>query len=122
MQANDKIDVYTGCGVEKILGTDEVEEVVIRDAETGEYQELQVKAVFVEIGLIPNSGFVSDLVATNPRNEIIINDNNQTNIEGIWAAGDVTNIQDKQIIVSAAEGSKAALRVNEYLQVKNTTD
>ena len=119
VKANEMIDVYTCHGIEEIVGEERVEELVIRKRETGEYKNLSVEAVFVEIGLIPNSGFVDDLVATNERNEIIINDNNQTSVEGIWAAGDVTDIQDKQIIVSAAEGSKAALRVNEYLQVQN---
>jgi len=57
------------------------------------------------------------LVEINDRNEIVIDKNNQTSVEGIWAAGDVTDIKDKQIIVSSAEGAKAALRVNEYLQV-----
>jgi alkyl hydroperoxide reductase subunit F len=116
---NNQIDVYTSCGVEKIQGAEQVEGIVARDRDTGKYREVDLQAVFVEIGLVPNSGFVEQLVATNQRNEIIVNDNNRTNVEGIWAAGDVTNIKDKQIIVSAAEGAKTALRVNEYLQVNS---
>ncbi|GAB6138254.1 glutaredoxin 3 [Halanaerobaculum tunisiense] len=119
VRANDLIEIYTGYGVEEITGTEEVEEIVIRDTETGKYQTLSTKAVFVEIGLIPNSGFVDQLVNTNQRNEIIVDENNQTTVEGIWAAGDVTDIKDKQIIISAAEGAKAALRVNEYLQLNS---
>ncbi|MGM0501005.1 MAG: glutaredoxin 3 [Bacillota bacterium] len=116
VKANEEIEVYTGSGVDKIIGSEKVEAIKLRDRETGEYTKIEVQAVFVEIGLIPNSGFVAHLVETNERNEIIIDDNNFTGVEGIWAAGDVTDIKDKQIIVSAAEGAKAALRVNEYLQ------
>jgi len=114
---NNQIDVYTGCGVEEIKGAEQVEGIVARDLETGKYHKIDLQAVFVEIGLVPNTGFIDQLVATNDRNEIIVDDNNRTDVEGIWAAGDVTNIKDKQIIVSSAEGAKTALRVNEYLQV-----
>ncbi|MGM0509080.1 MAG: glutaredoxin 3 [Fusobacteriota bacterium] len=116
---NKKININTGYEIENIKGDDHVEEIEIRDIETGEYKNINVNAVFVEIGLIPNSGFLNHLIKINDINEIIINQKNETNIKGIWAAGDVTNIKDKQIIVSAAEGAKSALRVNEYLQLQS---
>lgn len=117
VKSNDKIDIYTCNNIEKIKGQEKVDSIVIRDNNTGKIREINVSAVFVEIGLTPNSGFVSELVSTNERNEIIINEQNETNIEGIWAAGDVTDIKDKQIVVATAEGAKAALRVNEYLNL-----
>ncbi len=113
--AEDLIDVYTGNNIEKINGDKSVSSVVIRNNNTGKIKEIDVNAVFIEIGLIPNSGFVSDFVQTNNRNEIVINNDNETSVEGIWAAGDVTDIKDKQIIVATAEGAKTALRVNEFL-------
>ena len=82
----------------------------------GETEELEVEGLFIEIGLEANSDFVSGILEVNSRKEIVINENNETNIPGIWAAGDVTDIKDKQIIISTAEGAKAALRVNEYLK------
>lgn len=115
----ENITVHTGTGVEKINGDKEAEkvnELVIKDMETEEKDELDVNAVFIEIGLLPNSDFIEDTVEVNEMGEIVINDNNQTSVEGIWAAGDVTNVKDKQIIISAAEGAKAALRINEYLE------
>lgn len=115
VSAEDLIDVYTGNNIEKIKGDKSVSSIVIRKNSTGKIREIDVNAVFVEIGLIPNSGFVSALVQTNNRNEIVINNKNETSVEGIWAAGDVTDIKDKQIIVATAEGVKAALRVNEFL-------
>ncbi len=77
-------------------------------------EELAVKGVFVEIGLVPNSGFASG-VARNASGEIIIDERNQTNVPGIFAAGDVTEVPEKQIIIAAGEGSKAALGVFRYL-------
>jgi len=78
---------------------------------------INVEGVFIEIGLLPNSDFAVG-VDKNKNGEIIINSKNETNIEGIFAAGDVTNIRDKQIIIAAGEGAKATLSVFEYLSKK----
>ncbi|PIQ91098.1 MAG: thioredoxin-disulfide reductase [Candidatus Omnitrophica bacterium CG11_big_fil_rev_8_21_14_0_20_41_12] len=77
-------------------------------------KELAVEGVFVEIGLIPNSVFAKN-VEKNTKNEINIDLTNQTNIPGVFAAGDVTNVLEKQIIIAAGEGSKAALSAYRYL-------
>ena len=77
--------------------------------------ELSIDGVFIEIGLTPNSEFVKDLVATNKIGEIIIDENNMTNIKGIFASGDVTTVKQKQIVISVGEGAKAALGAFDYL-------
>jgi len=68
----------------------------------------------VEIGLIPNSSFKSDL-DKNEWGEIKVTSHNQTNISGIFAAGDVTDVPEKQIVVAAGEGAKAALAAFSYI-------
>jgi alkyl hydroperoxide reductase subunit F len=68
----------------------------------------------VEIGLIPNSGFVKN-IEKNAAGEIKINGSNETNIPGVFAAGDVTDVPEKQIIIAAGEGSKACLSAFKYL-------
>ena len=70
-------------------------------------------AVFVQIGLLPNSQCVRDLVELNGAGEIVIDEKNRTSASGIYATGDVTNIPYKQIIISMGEGAKAALAVHE---------
>ena len=115
VRKNEKITVYTGNKIQEIKGEDRLESIVIQD-KNGETKELEVEGLFIEIGLEPNTDFVSDILELNSRKEIVINENNETNIPGIWAAGDVTDIKDKQIIISTAEGARAALRVNEYLK------
>ncbi len=113
--SRDSIKVFYSCRVKEILGDEQVKEIKVRDKDTGEINTIQVAAVFVEIGLTPNVGFIYDLVATNSRDEIIIDKKNKTDVRGIWAAGDVTDIEAKQIIIATAEGALAALEVNKYL-------
>ncbi|PTW01686.1 alkyl hydroperoxide reductase subunit F [Halanaerobium saccharolyticum] len=115
VNASEKITVHTSTTVDQIIGEDKLESIVIKNISNESTKELDVNGLFIEIGLVANSDFVSSRVETNKQKEIIINERNETGVEGIWAAGDVTNIIDKQIIISAAEGSKAALRVNQYL-------
>ena len=83
----------------------------------GNISKISVEGIFIEIGLIPNSWFVKGVVK-NKRDEIEIDPNNRTSIPGIFAAGDVTNVPEKQIVIAAGEGSKAALGVFRYLKTK----
>ena len=73
-----------------------------------------VEGVFVEIGLLPNSEYAK-IVKKNEFGEIVVNNRNETNIPGIFAAGDVTDVPEKQIIIAAGEGSKATLSAFHYL-------
>ena len=75
----------------------------------------QTEGVFIEIGLVPVSQFI-DSVAKNRTGEIIVDKFNQTNVPGIFAAGDVTDVTEKQIAVAVGEGSKAALQLIHHLQ------
>lgn len=86
----------------------------IRIKREGKVEDLPVEGIFVEIGLMPNSDFVSD-VSRNSFSEIKVDSYNRTNIPGIFAAGDVTDVPEKQIIIAAGEGSKAALTAFRYL-------
>ena len=102
--------------VVEIEGSKFVEGVRIRDLRTEEEKTLQVGGVFVEIGLIPNSDLVRGLVSLNRTGEIEVNSYNETSVPGLFAAGDVTNVPEKQIVVAAGEGAKAALQAHRYLQ------
>jgi len=84
-------------------------------------ETLAVQGVFVEIGLIPNSAFAG-ILAKNGFGEIKVNCRNQTNLPGIFAAGDVTDVPEKQIIIAAGEGSKAALSAFRYLNQHKFSD
>lgn len=103
----------------KVNGNEFVESIVYKSRETDEEKTLNVEGMFVEIGLSPRSEVVKDLVETNKIGEIVINpENNSTSVAGIFAAGDVINIRQKQIIIAMGEGAKAALGAFEYLITK----
>ncbi|MDO8137450.1 MAG: FAD-dependent oxidoreductase [Candidatus Brocadiales bacterium] len=109
------ITPYMGYLVQEIEGDDMVKKISIKSRETEERKELAVEGIFIEIGLSPNSGFAKDLVRTNEQGEIIADCNTFTGVPGVFAAGDVTIVKDKQIVIAAGEGAKAAMSVFEYL-------
>jgi alkyl hydroperoxide reductase subunit F len=86
----------------------------IRIKKDGTEPALSVQGVFVEIGLIPNAAFAQG-IDRNKGGEIKINCRNETSVPGIFAAGDVTDVPEKQIIIAAGEGAKAALMAFRYL-------
>ena len=98
--------------VTAVLGDKFVNAIKIKTKD-GE-KEIPVQGVFVEIGLIPNSGFARG-IDKNDKNEIKVDSYNRTNIPGIFAAGDVTDVPEKQIIIAAGEGAKATLGAFKYL-------
>ena len=112
VQGSDKVSVLNNTNVEEVLGARMVSGIRIK--KDGAQSLLSVQGVFVEIGLIPNSDFISG-VNKNSSGEIIVNSRNETNIPGIFAAGDVTDVPEKQIVIAAGEGAKAALGVFKYL-------
>ena len=107
-----------GYEVREILGDRVVEGIKIRDKKSGQEEELKVQGVFVEVGLDPNSELVKDMLPLNEYKEIIVDPMCKTSIPGIYAAGDVTTVHEKQIVVAAGEGAKAALSAYEYLFAK----
>lgn len=115
IRADKKVFIFNNSRVKKILGDSFVQAIKIE--EDKKEKVLDVQGIFVEIGLIPNSEFASSL-EKNERKEIIVNQRNETNVPGIFAAGDVTNVPEKQIIIAAGEGAKAVLSTFRYLSTK----
>ena len=112
VKKSDKITVLNKSRIVEVKGEKFVKAIEIERNNVKE--EIAVEGVFVEIGLVPNSDFV-EVVDKNSLNEIIINCACETSTPGIFAAGDVTNVPEKQIIVAAGEGAKAALSAFRYL-------
>lgn len=109
------VEILNNTKVEEIYGSKFVEGIkILKD---NKIKDLKVEGVFIEIGSIPSSDFVKD-VFKNEDKEIIVNCKCETNIFGIFAAGDVTNVPSKQVIVACGEGAKAAISAFEYLSKK----
>jgi alkyl hydroperoxide reductase subunit F len=111
-KASGKVTFYNNAKIEKVIGDDFVTGIKIN--QEGKEIDLAVGGVFIEIGSLPASNFINEL-EKNDFNEIIIDCQTKTNIEGIFAAGDVTDVYAKQIIIACGEGAKAALASYEYL-------
>ncbi len=110
------LTILTEHRTEEVLGNEQVEGIVVRDLKSGEEKRLEVKGVLVEIGLLPNSAPVARLIRLNEQGEVPVNKSCETGIPGLYAAGDVTDVPEKQIVVAAGEGAKAALSAHRYLQ------
>ena len=100
----------------EVRGESRVEGIRMRDLKSKQERALKVSGVFIEIGLIPNSDPFKEIVRLNRLGEIEVNCANETSVPGLFAAGDVANVPEKQIVVAAGEGAKAALKAHRYLQ------
>ncbi len=112
----DNLDKYLEYETLSVEGDDFIMGMNIKELKSGEEKKLDVTGIFIEIGLEPNSESVKGLVNLNERNEIMVNQACETSIPALYAAGDVTNVPEKQIIIAAGEGAKAALQAHRYLQ------
>ncbi len=105
-------EILNNARVSAILGDKMVKSIRIK--RNGREETLEVEGVFVEAGLIPNSRFALG-IERNEMGEIKVSSRNETSVPGIFAAGDVTDVTEKQIIIAAGEGAKAALSAFKYL-------
>ena len=112
----DNLTMFLEHEVLEITGEKFVDGIRIRDLKTRREREFEVSGVLVEIGLLPNSDLAKDVATLNRPGEIEVNCGSETGVPGLFAAGDVTNVLEKQIVIAAGEGAKAALQAHRYLQ------
>jgi len=111
-----KVEILLNSEITEIFGHDLVEGVKYSDKKDNKVKELKLDGVFVEIGSVPNSEFLGDLVKKNGYNEVVVDHKDQkTSCEGIWAAGDITDMPYRQNNISASDGIKALLSIKDYL-------
>ena len=113
---NAKIEVVTNASPVAFKGKDHLDRVALKDTRTGEERELGAAGVFVFIGLSPNVGMVKDLVKMDNLGFITTDASLQTNVPGIFAAGDVRAGSTKQAASAAGEGAAAALAIRRYVE------
>ena len=110
------LSVYLEYQTEKIEGNDFVTGMVIKELKSQKGKRLNVSGIFIEIGMVPNSEPLKGLIKLNKWGEVPVNRSSETEVPGLYAAGDVTDVPEKQIIVAAGEGAKVALQAHRYLQ------
>jgi len=119
IKVNSKVEIIFNAPPKEIVGENMVTGLRYEDAVTKEKRELAVGGVFVEIGSLPNTDLVKDLVKLDERNEIIVDHKTQrSSLEGIWAAGDASDVLYKQNNISAGDAVKAVLNIYDYLNKK----
>lgn len=111
----ENVKVLTSSAAQSITGNLFAEGLKILNRDSNVVEEIKTDGIFVEIGTVANTSFVSDILDINSNHEIKINSVNKTSVEGIFAAGDCTDTKYKQVIIAMGEGAKAALSAYEYL-------
>ncbi len=113
------IEIMTETKLEEIKGDDFVNEVICKDIKEDKQFSIKTEGVFAQIGSIPTTDLLNDIVDYNEGGEVIVDPKTcQTKTEGLFAAGDVTDVLVKQIIVAAGEGCKALISAYEYIKMK----
>lgn len=111
------IEVILNSQLKQIKGTERVSSVVINKvSEVDQDKEVEVDGVFIEVGYVVNSKLIEGLVELDARKQIKISPDAETSQPGVFAAGDITTISFKQIVISSGWGATAALKAYEYLQ------
>ncbi|HVP25675.1 MAG TPA: Uxx-star family glutaredoxin-like (seleno)protein [Methanomicrobiales archaeon] len=114
-QKKENILTHLNVEVARLYGDQFLTGLGLKHRDTGEEARIDVEGVFLEIGWLPNTEFLEGFVPLNAGKEIVVDENCHTAVAGVFAAGDVTSIKGKQIIIAAGEGAKAALEAYEYL-------
>jgi len=115
LKASGKVKFFTDYEVEEIKGKTAVEEILIRDKTKKTEQTIPVQGVFVELGYQVEGGLYSNMVKTTADGRIMISENNQTSVPGLFAAGDITDVNAQQVVIAIGEGANAALSAYNYL-------
>lgn len=94
---------------QKVIG------LAYKDRDSGEFHTVDLEGIFVQIGLLPNTDWLKGTVELSPRGEIIVDARGETSLPGVFAAGDVTTVPYKQIVIAVGEGAKASLSAFDHL-------
>ena len=120
--ANPKITLHTNTIVEEVLGESKVEGVRIRDTRSGEVSEMRAEGLFIAIGYRPNTEVFKDWLDVDPMGYLVVRDETGSNIEGVFIAGDVHDHRYRQAVTAAADGCKAAMDAERWLEVQGLTE
>jgi len=109
------VDVILDAQTTEVIGTDKVSGMIYLDRKSNEKKTIELEGIFIQIGLLPNTDFVKNIVDLSRFGEIIVDNHNQSSLPGLFAAGDVTTVPYKQIIIAMGEGARASLGAFDYL-------
>lgn len=119
VQGRKNIEIILNADVESIEGNNKVERITISDVNTKAKKEIELDGVFIEVGRIASTDLVGEFVDRNEKHQIIVNSKTETKTPGMFAAGDVTDCEFKQITIATGQATIAALEAYQYLQLKS---
>ncbi|MCP1506743.1 alkyl hydroperoxide reductase subunit F [Pseudomonas marginalis] len=110
------VNVITSALTSEVKGDGQkVTGLVYKNRDSGEFTTINLEGIFVQIGLLPNTDWLKGTVELSPRGEIIVDARGETSLPGVFAAGDVTTVPYKQIVIAVGEGAKASLSAFDHL-------
>ncbi|MDA0575135.1 FAD-dependent oxidoreductase, partial [Burkholderia gladioli] len=110
------VTVVTSAQTKELTGDGQkLNGLVYLERETGETKRIDLEGVFVQIGLVPNTEWLKGTIELSKHGEIVVDARGATSIPGVFAAGDVTTVPYKQIVIAVGEGAKASLSAFDYL-------
>jgi thioredoxin reductase (NADPH) len=113
---NPKINIILESEPRGFFGKDKLEKISIEHLPTGKKTEMEFDGVFIFIGYLPNTGLFKEIVEMNQHDEILVDSDKKTNLEGVYAAGDCIEKKYRQVTTAVADGTIAALSAIEYLK------
>lgn len=116
LKSLDNVKIITSALTKQVMGNDKhVTGIEYENRDTKELSRLELEGVFVQIGLLPNTDWLKGTIELSAHGEIVVGQRGETSARGIFAAGDVTTVPYKQIIIATGDGAKAALGAFDYL-------
>lgn len=116
VRTRENIEIHYNAIVSSIIGENKLEKIEIENKISGKREEIKIDGLFIEIGKIPQTDLVRNLIDLDKEGQIIVDEECRTSVPGIFAAGDATNIPYKQITIASGQGTIAALAVYKFLQ------
>jgi thioredoxin reductase (NADPH) len=117
-----KIDIHTETAVEEVLGDAKVEGLRLRDTRTDETTEMPIDGLFVAIGYKPNTEAFADWLEVGEGGYLVVTDETRSRIDGVFVAGDVHDHRYRQAVTAAADGCKAAIDAERWLEAEGITE
>ena len=120
--AHPKIDIHPNVAVEEVLGAEKVHGLKLRDTVTGEHTEMPIEGLFVAIGYEPNTAAFRDWLEVDEKGYLVVHDETGSKVEGVFIAGDVHDHRYRQAVTAAADGCKAAIDAERWLEAQGITE
>ena len=120
--AHPKIEIHPNQAVEEVFGAEKVKGVRLKDTQTGETSDLDVEGLFIATGYEPNTAAFRDWLEVDEKGYLVVRDETRSKIDGVFIAGDVHDHRYRQAVTAAADGCKAAIDAERWLEAQGITE